>query len=272
MGEVDTPSGATSIVVIEAGRATAEVVVGAVDAALRSSLPGLAVRVPLPAGDDRRATLDALCGADARVACPDPGTPTPDADFVFELPARARPQPWTLSRVVAVMLERELGSLEAPVPGRTARVAALATHGKLHARASGSGSVRLRPATIGLRSTASLGEPPPRPEGTLAQERAEHLRHRARSATMRARVDRHGHRLSRERLQTRHERARRSLDERRLGATGAGEWIRWRSRAVGRRAAALPGFAASGVRSISAFARRARRFATDRWRSRKLET
>jgi hypothetical protein len=85
-------------------------------------------------------------------------------------------------------------------------------------------------------------------------------------------VDRHAHRLSRERLQTRHERARRALDERRLGATGAGEWIRWRSRAVGRRAAALPGLAASAARSASSFTRRARRFAAARWRSRKLES
>jgi hypothetical protein len=271
MGEVDTPSGATSIVVIEAGRATAEVVIGAVDAALRSSLPRLSVHVPLTDGDDRRPTLEALCGTDSRISLPEPGAETPAADFVFELPAGARPEPWTLSRVVTVMGERGLETLEAPVPGRYARMSALGAHGKLRARAAGSGTSRLGAAAIGLRSTASRGEPPPRPKGTLAQERAEHLRHRARSATMRARVDRHAHRLSRERLQTRHERARRALDERRLGATGAGEWIRWRSRTVGRRAAALPGLAASAARSAGSFTRRARRFAADRRRSRKLE-
>jgi hypothetical protein len=270
MGEVDTPSGTTSIVVIEAGRASADVVIGAVDAALRSSLPGISVRVPLAARDDRRPTLEALCGADARVSLPEPGDGTPDAAFVVELPARARPETWTLSRVAAVMRERGLGSVETPVPGRYARLAGLG-QGKLRARAAGSGTARLRPATIGLRSSTSLGEPGPRPEGTLAQERAEHLRHRARSATMRARVDRHAHRLSRERLQTRHERARRALDERRLGSTGAGEWMRWRSRAVGRRAAALPGIAAGAARSAVGFTRRARRFAMNRWRSRKLE-
>ena len=271
MGEVDTPSGATSIVVVDAGRAPVAVVIGAVDAALRSSLPGLSVRVPLARGDDRRAALEALGGADARVSLPEPGAEAPGADFIFELPAGARPEPWTLSRVVTVMGERGLGSLEASVPGRYARLAGLGAYGKLRARATGSGAARLRPATIGLRSTASRGDPPPRPKGTLAHERAEHLRHRARSATMRARVDRHAHRLSRERLQTRHERARRALDERRLGATGAGEWIRWRSRAVGRRAAALPGAAASAAQSIGGFTRRARRFAADRRRSRKLE-
>lgn len=89
---------------------------------------------------------------------------------------------------------------------------------------------------------------------------------------MRARMDRNAHRLARERLQTRHERTRLYLAEQRLGESGAGEWIRWRSRAVGRRAAALPGVANAGVSKARVFGRRARRFATDRWRSRSSDT
>jgi hypothetical protein len=66
----------------------------------------------------------------------------------------------------------------------------------------------------------------------------------------------------------RHERARSRLAEEHLGRTGPAEWIKWRGRVVGRRVAALPGIAFSATRTARAFGRRARRFATDRMRSR----
>jgi hypothetical protein len=247
------------------------VLVEAVDAALRSALPGLRVRVPLAAGDPRREAVAALVAADSRVEVAEPGSPAPAAAIVFELPARARPQPRTLPAIAAVMRGRGVGSVDVPVPGRYPALGPLGSAGRLRARGTGSGSVTLRPADVGLRSTATRGRPGPSPKGTLAAERAEHLRHRARSATMRARMDRNAHRLSRERLQTRHERARLRLAEQRVARTGRGEWVRWRARRVGRRIAGAPGAIRSGTGFIRVFFRRARRFAADRWRSRKLQ-
>lgn len=264
----EDPTQPTGIVVIEPGRAPADVVLGAVDAALRSDFPGLAVWIDLSPDDPRSDSLQALCGSDARVVI---GAEAPSARIAFEMPARARPEPRTLAAIAAQLDEGGAGSVEVAMPGRWAGLAALGGHGKLRARGSGSGTRTLRPATVGLRSTASRGETGLPPKGDLASERAEHLRHRARSATMRARTDRNAHRLSRERLQTRHERARLRLAEQRLGATGAGEWVRWRSRNVARRAAGLPAAAASVTRSARSFVRRARRYAVDRVRSRKLE-
>jgi hypothetical protein len=262
----EDPTQPTGIVVIEPGRAPADVVLGAVDAALRSDFPGLAVWIDLPPGDPRSDSLQVLCGSDARVVI---GAKAPSARIVFEMPARARPEPRTLAAIAAQLDDG--GLVEVAMPGRWPGLAGLGGHGKLRARGSGSGTRTLRPATVGLWSTASHGEKGPPPKGDLASERAEHLRHRARSATMRARTDRNAHRLSRERLQTRHERARLRLAEQRLGATGAGEWVRWRSRNVARRAAGLPAAAASATRSARSFVRRARRYAVDRVRSRKLE-
>jgi len=270
MDEAGASSGPSALVVVDPGRAPAAIVAGAVDGALGSSLSAVAVRVPLERADPRRPALEALCGADERVLLAEPQAAAPAAEIVFEIPAGARPGPRTLAEIANVLRDRGLESVEVPVPGRYAALSGLSRQGTLRARASGSGSERLRPATVGLRSISSRVEPGPPPTGTLAHERAEHLRHRARSATMRARVDRHAHRLSRERLQTRHERTRRGLAERKLGSTGAGEWIGWRSRAVARRAAALPEIAASAGRSASGYGRRVKRFLIDRRRSRKL--
>ncbi len=265
----EDPTQPTAIVVIEPGRAPTGVVLGAVDAALRSDLPGLAVWIDLSPDDPRSDPLQTLCGSDARVVI---GAEAPSAPIVFEMPARARPEPRTLAAIAALLEDGGGGSIEVAMPGRWPGLAGLGGHGKLRARGTGSGATTVRPAAVGLRSTASHSEPGPPPNGDLASERAEHLRHRARSATMRARMDRNAHRLSRERLQTRHERARLRLAEQRLGATGAGEWMRWRSRNVARRAAGLPAAASSATRSARSFVRRARRYAVDRVRTRKLES
>jgi hypothetical protein len=255
------------VVLIEPGRAATEVVLGAVDSALRSDLPGLAVHVDLASDDPRAEALQSLCGADARVAIG--GGPQP-ADLVFAMPARARPAPRTLPEIAA-MLRDGTGSVEVAVPGRYPALAGVGGHGKLRASGQGAGEKTVRAADVGLRSASSRGPAPPPPKRDLAGERAEHLRHRARGATMRARMDRNAHRLSRERLQTRHERARLRLAEQRIAATGAGEWVRWRARNAARRVAGLPAAARSATSSVRVFARRARRYAADRRRSRKLQ-
>ena len=268
--QADIHAGPASVVVIDPGRAPTAVLLGAIDSALRAELPGLAVRLALADDDPRRRPIQELCGGDARVGVAGRDEPAPEAATVFEMPVHARPQPRTFARLAAVLREEGLGSVEVPVPGRYAWLARVAPRGRLRARGSGSGTKVLQPAAVGLRSVTSRGEPPRPPKGDLAAERAEHLRHRARSATMRARMDRNAHRLSRERLQTRHERARLRLAEQRLGGTGPGEWLRWRSLRARRRVARLPVAAGSAARSVRGFGRRARRYAVDRRRSRKL--
>lgn len=254
-------------VVVEPGRASAPVVLGAVDAALRSGIAGLSVLVPLAADDPRRATVATACAADGRIEVTEPGATPAAPGVVVELPARARTQPHTLSAVTALLANEGLARVEVPMPGR----AGVLGRARLVAHGSGEGTRKLRPGLVGLRSVTSSGETGPPPKGTLAEERAEHLRHRARASTMRARMSRNLHRLSRERLQTRHERTRRGLAERRLGTSSAGEWVRWRSRAVARRAASVPAAVAAGGRSVRNITRRARRFAVDRVRSRRLD-
>jgi hypothetical protein len=253
-------------VTIVPGRSPASEILGAIDSVLRSGLPGLSVRVPLTQGDSRREALAALCEAEPRVMIGE--ARLGPALLEIEMPARARPAPRTLGAIAAVLRDKGLAAVEVAVPGR---YGALGARGRLRATVSGSGKRTLRAAEVGLRSTSSRGALGPPAKGDLAAERAEHLRHRARSATMRARMDSNAHRLSRERLQTRHERARLRLAERRLGESGAGEWLRWRSRNVARRAAGLPGAVRSASSSARAFARRARRYAVDRRRSRKLQ-
>jgi hypothetical protein len=264
----EQPDRPSTLVVIEPGRAPTAVVLGALDSALHSGLPGLAAHVDLAPGDPRADALQALCGADARVTL---GDGPPDADLVITMPARARPAPRTLPALAAMVGDGGIGAVEVAVPGRWPALAGLGGHGKIRAHGPGTGTRTVRAADVGLRSISSRGAAGPPPKGDLASERAEHLRQRARSATMRARMDRNAHRLSRERLQTRHERARLRLAEQRMAATGTGEWVRWRSRNVARRLAGLPAGARSATGAVRVFARRARRYAADRRRSRKLQ-
>jgi hypothetical protein len=256
----ESTQGPAVTVVIDAGRAPVATLIGAIDAALASELDGVGVQVALAEHDPRREPVAHLCGADPRVDIVP--TDKPPSEVLITMPAHARPQPRTIPELVGLAREAGVGSVAVRVPGR------LGLGGKLHLKAGGSGERRVRPAEVGLRSTTSRGEPGPSPPGDLATERAEHLRHRARSSTMRARLDRNQHQYSRERLQVRHERARTRFAEERLGRTGTAEWVRWRSRVVGRRVSALPGAARSATRSARALGRRARRGTIDRWRSR----
>lgn len=257
------------LVVVEPARASVATLLEAVDAALQADLPGLGVRVPLAPGDARRATLEPLCEADGRIAL-DPGDPSA-ADVVVEMPPRARPQPRTIPSLVNLLRDEHLGRIDVTVPGRLPGLARFGISGtgrmRVVATGTGSGSRRLRPGEVGLRSTASPGMPGPPPKGTLEHERAEHLRHRARSATMRARMDRNSQRLYRERLQSRHDRTRHRLAEQRLAGTSRGEWIRWRLRNLGRRLGAIPRVASSGLSSVRVFLRRARRAVGERRRA-----
>lgn len=253
------------LVEIEPGRASLPELVGAIDAALCSDVPGLEVRVPVAAGDARRETLEHLCGADPRIRLATDAAP---AAVTVTLPARARPQPRTLPALVDMVRADGLAEVAVPVPGRIRALARLMPPGVVRVRTAGSGTRRVRPGEVALRSTVSRGTLSPPPKASLEAERAEHLRHRARSATMRARMDRNSQRLYRERLQSRHDRSRRHLAEQRLATTSRGEWVRWRLRAIGRRIASLPALVASAFGTVRVFIRRTRRFAAERWRAR----
>ena len=90
-----------------------------------------------------------------------------------------------------------------------------------------------------------------------------------RQPTYRARADRNMQRLARERLQTRHDRARVRLYEERLAAASPREWLGWRARQLAGLLAAIPRAIASAFKTLRAQVRRARRFAVDRWRARR---
>lgn len=266
----DLDTEAQVLVEIDPARARVEEIMGAVEAALRSDLSLAGVRIALDPSDPRGQVLEQLCGADPRVTV---GTPTAAAaeDVVVTMPPSARPDPGTLPALVTLLRGQGLAAVEVPVPGRRERFARLARRGRLRASADGSGTRSLAPAEVGLRSTASRRQPGPPAKTALAHERAEHLRHRARSATMRARMDRNAQRLYRERLQMRHERSRLRLAEQRLASTGRGEWLRWRARGAARRARAVPAAVRSALASIRVFVRRGRRFALRRLRRRRAK-
>lgn len=264
----DSPTRARVLVEIDPARGGVEDIMGAVEAALRSDLSLAGVRITLDPSDPRGEVLEQLCGADPRVTVGSRPATTEEG-IVVTMPPTARPEPNTLPALVALLREQGLAAVEVPVPGRRERFARLARRGSLRASADGSGTRSLAPAEVGLRSTASRRPAGPPAKTALAHERAEHLRHRARSATMRARMDRNAQRLYRERLQTRHERSRLRLAEQRLASTGRGEWLRWRARGAARRAKAVPAAGRSVLASARVFMRRARRFALDRWRKRR---
>ena len=143
--EAEAETQVAAVVEIVPGRAPVDVVLGAIDAALRSGIAGLVVGVALPADDERRAPLEQVTAADARVTIAAPGTSRPAADLVFVMPARARPDPRTLGRVAAIVRERGLESVDVPVPGRYPALARLGLRGRLRV----------------LRRRLGQGDPPP---------------------------------------------------------------------------------------------------------------
>jgi hypothetical protein len=268
--------GPTAVIDVPVDEASAELALGAVDAVLGGDLGDVAVRVMIAGAHPGRTALEELCAADQRLRVVDVGAePEPGAVRIV-LPPSARPDGRTLAAIRDLLDQDSVGAVEVAVPGRvgalerTALAARLATSARVRAERLGAGgrTVRVTARQVGLGSARSpASEPPPR--AGLSQERAEHLRHRARSATGRARLDRNAQRLTRERMRFQHERARASLlDERLAGVSPrhrVGRWVRRARRA----AIAVPLRLWSLARSGRALARRGRRFALDRIRRRR---
>lgn len=274
----DAPSsGRDVLVTLDAGGAVAADVLLSVDSAL-GARPG-AVRVAVGAddGSPQRAALSELLDPEPRVSIGSRGSALAEgAELVVELPPGVE-----LKRETLDAIERELGDggeLVVAVPRHPSRlsgvdsVASRAARRRIRARA-GSGPTR----TVGVhrlsRSGGGLADAP----GTLAlaslaDERGEHLRNRARSATYRSRFDAVAQVLARDRLRTRHERARVVLFERRLAEVSPKAWAAWRSRQAREVAAVVPSAARSGTRTVKQQGRRVRRFVIDRARSRKLSS
>jgi hypothetical protein len=260
-------------VVVRADGEPAAEVLGAVDAALAAVGSQDVVRLAIPEAHAARATIAELCESDPRVELMAGGEVQGPAGTLIELPVSARPEPRTLRAMVERVEAEGLACLEVVVPSRSRlldRTATLLSLGKrAYAIGTGSGKRRIPGAEVGMGSRRASRSPKPPPKGELAHERAEHLRHRARSATYRARADRNMQRLARERLQTRHDRARVRLLEERLAAASPREWAGWRARQLAGLLAAIPRAIASAFKAVRTQLRRARRFAVDRWRSRR---
>jgi len=271
-----SPDAATLLVEVPASDAPAGEILGAVDAALAGDVGDVRVRIVIPAGDAPPAVLESLCEADPRIELAAPGTAVPPGSVRVVMPPSARPAAHTLGALAELLDGGDAAAVEAAVPGRAGILARIA----LPARVPGTPRVRIeRPgggartvavaaSSIGLGGKRSPYTGPP-PAGGMAAERAEHLRHRARSATIRARFDRDAQRLTREAMWAEHERARVRLLERRLGSTSVPRWIAWRAGAGARgvyEGARRVWWALRAARSLT---RRAWRYARDRVRQRR---
>jgi hypothetical protein len=265
-----------AIVDVPAGDASVREVLDALDAALAGAPAGTSVRVLIEDRDPRRATLDALCSADPRAALELPGADPGPCEMHVVVPPAARLGPRSLDALRELLAEQSAAAVEVAVPGR------LGPLGRTSLAASVPGTARVRAERPGVSGptlrvgarrawlgTASSPDAHPPPRGSLAHERAEHLRHRARSATLRARLDRNFQRLTRERMRYQHERARASLLDRRLAEVST----RHRLGRIGRRAIrlalAVPQRLLSLLGTGRSFARRGWRFAVERRRRRR---
>jgi hypothetical protein len=265
------------VVDVVAGDGGASDILDAIDAVLRGRLSDLIVRVVLPPGHPDRATVEAACAADPRVVvAADTPADAPDSPYLVTMPLGAVPADETLDAVHDLMSEEAVGALHVTVPSRVERLRlpraqalqrvlrrptmeVVATGARARAeRVSAHGGEpadavlgrlfadRHLPGTaVGLRRRGA-GEPDSSEDdglgsaSDLSQERAEHLRYRARAATSQARAERQAQRLFRERLRSGHERVRAERLEARLAGVSPGYWVRWNARRIGRRLAALP--------------------------------
>ena len=266
------------LVAIDAAGAAAADVLISVDSALGARPRGVRVVVLLASGAPGRVELDDLLGPDARVTLAVTGDATGPAGeaLVVELPAGVE-----LERETLEAIERELsggGELTVAVPRHPARlsgvdpVARRAARRRIRARAGGGGAKTIGVHRLGKAGGGLAGEPGTLALSDLAGERGEHLRNRARSATYRSRYDAVAQVLARDRLRTRHERARVTLFEQRLAEVSPKAWAAWRSRQARDAAAVVPGAVRSGSRSVKQQGRRVRRFAIDKARSRGLSS
>jgi len=262
--KTQAPDGAVPIVVeLKATREPADRVLEALDAALASDAPVVA-HLRVPDGHPDRPALEELCAADERVSLLEPDEPEPATAagaIRISMPLAARPSVHTFSVIRERMAADALRTLDVRVP----RLIPLGP--ALRAVGAGSGSARVRASAVALGSRRAPSEAPP-PAGTMAHERAEHLRHRARSATLRAQRDRHTQRLARERVEIEHQGTRVKMLERRAASAGPGAWVAWRGRQVTRAAKSVPWMAMRGGRITRSFARRARKHTIDRVRDR----
>jgi hypothetical protein len=249
------------VVDVPVGGAPAIVALGAVDACLAAAGRDARVRVLVPRAHPEREAIDAACEADPRISVivGDGAGSTPDAEVLVRLPPGARPGEATLDAIARLVHEEPARALEVSVPGPLGPIERLGLAARLPRRtlvraAAGTAANGPRPRRIpgprvGLGSSrSSRVEQSPPPPGPLSQERAEHLRNRARSATYRARADRSLKRLLRERRLAEHQRARVALLEERLAARGPRQWVAWRGRQLGRLAAAAPAAIARAAR------------------------
>ncbi|UJA20998.1 hypothetical protein HJD18_12785 [Thermoleophilia bacterium SCSIO 60948] len=269
-------AGRDVLVVVDAGSASVADVLLSVDSALGARPGHLRVEVGLDERSPQRDALRELLDPDPHVSLVGRVRSEPrDQELLIDLPAGVE-----LGRETLDAIERELGDggrLVVAVPRHPSRlsgvdpVAARTARRRIVAAKAGGGPARtvgvhkLTRAGGGLAETAgTLGL------GSLADERGEHLRNRARSATYRSRFDAVSQVLARDRLRTRHERARVVLFERRLAELSPRAWAAMRSRQARDAASVVPSAARSGTRTVKQQGRRARRFAIDRARSRKL--
>jgi hypothetical protein len=268
--------GPTTIVDVAVGDGPADQALGAVDAVLECAAGDVAVRILVAEDHPGRGALAELCAADPRLRLADPGADPGPCEVRVSLPPAARPSGRTLAAIEELLAADSVRAVEVATPGRigalgrTALAARLFGAKRVRAERPGmSGrTVRVSARRVGLGSSrAPVSEPPPR--APLSQERAEHLRHRARSATGRARFDRNSQRLTRERLRFHHERSRAALLDERLAAVSprhrVGRWIR----KARRLALAVPLRLWSLAKAGRVFIRRGRRFLVDQVRQRR---
>jgi hypothetical protein len=258
---------AEMVVDVPLGSASADAAVGTVDAVLGGDFTELLVRVILPADHPARPALADLFGADPRVSLHEAGAAPPPAAVHVTMPTAARPGRRTLTAIRRVLREQDAGRLEIALPGGRLRGGSVQA---VLAGADGSSAKRVQAREVDLGSARRPREEGPPPRGSLAAERAEHLRHRARAATSRSRMERELQRLARERMRIQHEKARTAMLERRIGASGPSHWLAWRVRQSGRLGAATARKPVQYAKTTRSLVNRFRRKAVDRvrrWRS-----
>jgi hypothetical protein len=258
------------IVELTVGRESADDVLGAIDAALAAGTD-VSVTVSIPAGHPARAAVAELCEGDPRVSIGANSSST--GGFQVRMPATARPAETSLDRIRALLAADGVGELDIVVPGRSLlaerlRMAGLPGGPRMVVTGPGKGRRRVRGPAVGVGSSRFRRQLEGRSKGALAEERAEHLRHRARSATYRAQFDRQTQRLARERMQVRHERARLQLAQRRVAAASPVRWLVWRVSQLRAVLFAVPRLVMTATRTIRAQLRRVRRLIVTRGRER----
>lgn len=265
-----------TVIDVPAGDAAAEQVVAALDAALAAAPAAIAVRLLLAGEHPGRAGLAELCAADPRLELAAPGAEPGPCELHVVVPPAVRLGGRSLEAIAELLADGSAAAVEVAVPRRPGRLgrsfiaARLPGTPRVRAERPGASGPTVRPGAHELwlgSARAPVTEPPPLT--SLAHERAEHLRHRARSATLRARLDRNAQRLTRERMRYQHERARASLLDRRLAEVSTRHRLGRLGRRVTRPVLAAPQRLGSLAGTGRRFVRRAWRFVRDRRRQRR---